>query len=411
MADGGGTQETLGPELFDRMQTSVRRQIDGEAPGRIGAFLSGGLDSSTVVGLLAGAGAGQAKTFTITYDDGEFDESEYARIAAQHFGTDHHEYRLTPDDVCDTITAITEIYDEPFGNSSAVPTFHCARFAREAGVELMLAGDGGDELFAGNSRYIEDRVFRHYSRIPRFLRSGLIEPMLAVAPTSLGGSFLRKARNYVAAARLPIAARMTGSTTLLRTSLGEIFTSDFLAEIDPRQPEQLVVDMFDDPTSATELQRCLAVDMRLTLADSDLRKVNRMCEAAGIRVRYPMLDDDLVAFSARVPERLLLGNGELRQFYKQAFSRFLPNEIITKKKHGFGLPFIDFVRSHPPLRDLARDSLSALKKRGYFRPAYIDSLTGAGGDASFGGITWDLMILELWLEKHTNVATAAREYV
>jgi asparagine synthase (glutamine-hydrolysing) len=361
VADGGGTQETLGPELFDRMQTSVRRQIDGEVPGRIGAFLSGGLDSSTVVSLLAGAGAGQAKTFTIIFDDGEFDESGYARIAAQHFGTDHHEYRLTPDDVCDTIAAITEIYDEPFGNSSAVPTFHCARIAREAGVELMLAGDGGDELFAGNSRYIEDRVFRHYSHIPRFLRSGLIEPMLAVAPTSLGGSFLRKARNYVAAARLPIAARMTGSTTLLRTSLGEIFAADFLAEIDPRQPEQLVVDMFNDPTSATELQRCLAVDMRLTLADSDLRKVNRMCEAAGIRVRYPMLDDDLVAFSARVRERLLLGNGELRQFYKQAFSRFLPNEIITKKKHGFGLPFVDFVRSHPPLRDLARDSLWALR--------------------------------------------------
>ncbi len=410
VADGGGTQETLGPELFDRMQTAVRRQIDGEAPGRIGAFLSGGLDSSTVVGLLAGAGAGQAKTFTITFDDGEFDESGYARIAAQHFGTEHHEYRLTPDDVCDTLTAITEIYDEPFGNSSAVPTFHCARIAREAGVELMLAGDGGDELFAGNSRYVEDRVFRHYSRIPSILRSGLIEPLLAAAPASLGGSFLRRARNYVGAARLPIAARMTGSTLLRHTSLGEIFAADFLAEIDPRQPEQLVVDMFDDPTSATELQRCLAVDMRLTLADSDLRKVNRMCEAAGVRVRYPMLDDDLVAFSARVPERLLLGNGELRQFYKQAFSHFLPREIITKKKHGFGLPFIDFVRSHPPLRDLARDSLSALKKRGYFRPDYIDSLTGAGGDASFGGITWDLMILELWLEKHTGGVTADVAY-
>jgi asparagine synthase (glutamine-hydrolysing) len=117
-----------------------------------------------------------------------------------------------------------------------------------------------------------------------------------------------------------------------------------------------------------------------------------------------------VAFSARVPERLLLGNGELRQFYKQAFRHFLPREIITKKKHGFGLPFIDFVRSHPPLRDLARDSLSALKKRGYFRPDYIDSLTGAGGDTSFGGITWDLMIMELWLEKHTGVVTADVAY-
>ena len=135
-----------------------------------------------------------------------------------------------------------------------------------------------------------------------------------------------------------------------------------------------------------------------------------MCEAAGVRVRYPMLDDDLVEFSARVPERLLLGDGELRQFYKKAFNRFLPNEIITKKKHGFGLPFIDFVRSHPPLRDLARDSLSSLKDRGYFRPDYIDSLTGGDNEASFGGITWDLMILELWLEKHTNVATPERAY-
>jgi asparagine synthase (glutamine-hydrolysing) len=105
----------------------------------------------------------------------------------------------------------------------------------------------------------------------------------------------------------------------------------------------------------------------------------------------------------------LVGDGELRQFYKQAFARFLPREIITKKKHGFGLPFIDFVRTHPPLRDLARDSLSALKKRGYFRPGYIDQLTGAANtndDGSFGGITWDLMILELWLEKHTGRVTA-----
>jgi asparagine synthase (glutamine-hydrolysing) len=409
VADGGGTQDALGRELYDRMQTSVRRQIDGEAPGTIGAFLSGGLDSSSVVGLLAGAGAGQAKTFTITFDDSEFDESKYARIAAQHFKTDHHEYRLTPDDVCDTVAAITEIYDEPFGNSSAVPTFHCARVAREAGIELMLAGDGGDELFAGNSRYLEDRVFQHYARIPRLVRGGLIEPMLAIAPTSLGGNFLRRARNYVNMAKLPIAARMTGSTTLVRTSLEKIFTADFLDAVDPRRPEQLVVDMFDDPASATDLQRCLAVDMRLTLADSDLRKVNRMCEAAGVRVRYPMLDDDLVEFSGRVPERLLLGDGELRHFYKKAFSRFLPNEIITKKKHGFGLPFIDFVRSHPPLREMAGDSLSALKSRGYFSPAYIDALTG-DGEGSFGGITWDLMILELWLQKHTNVATPAREF-
>ena len=206
-----------------------------------------------------------------------------------------------------------------------------------------------------------------------------------------------------------LMARMTGSTTLVRTSLEKIFTADFLDAVDPRRPEQLVVDMFDDPASATDLQRCLAVDMRLTLADSDLRKVNRMCEAAGVRVRYPMLDDDLVEFSGRVPERLLLGDGELRHFYKKAFSRFLPNEIITKKKHGFGLPFIDFVRSHPPLREMAGDSLSALKSRGYFSPAYIDALTG-DGEGSFGGITWDLMILELWLQKHTNVATPAREF-
>jgi asparagine synthase (glutamine-hydrolysing) len=404
-ADGGGSRDTLGPELFDRMQTAVRRQIDGEAPDRVGAFLSGGLDSSTVVGMLAGAGP--AKTFTITFDDGQFDESKYARIAARHFGTEHHEYRLTPDDVCDTVAAITEIYDEPFGNSSAVPTFHCARIAREAGVEMMLAGDGGDELFAGNSRYLEDRVFWHYRRVPTILRRGLIEPLMAATPSSLGGGILRRARNYVAAAKLPTAVRMTGSTTLQRTSPGEIFTPDFLAEIDPRQPERLVVDMFDDPVSATELQRCLAVDMRLTLADSDLRKVNRMCEAAGVRVRYPMLDDDLVAFSARVPERLLIGDGELRQFYKQSFGEFLPREIITKKKHGFGLPFIDFVRSHPPLRDLARDSLSALKSRGYFRPDYIDSLTA---DGAFGGITWDLMILELWLDKHTGTVTKPHAY-
>ena len=163
----------LKEELFDALRTAVRDSSPDDATG---AFLSGGLDSSTVAGILSEVGSKPAKTFSIGFGYADYDELSYARIANDRFGCTGHEYTIKGDDIVESFSRIAQAYDEPFGNSSALPAYYCARLAKQHGVQHLLAGDGGDELFAGNSRYAEQQVFEHYGRVPRLIRNGLIEP-------------------------------------------------------------------------------------------------------------------------------------------------------------------------------------------------------------------------------------------
>ncbi len=401
--NSGERFEDLGPEMMEHLGAAVSRGLEGEKPEAIGAFLSGGLDSSTVAGLFAERTPAHAKTFTIGFDVDGFDESAYARIAAEHFGTQHHEYYVTPDDVFETISWITRIYDEPFGNSSAVPTYICARLAREAGVEIMLAGDGGDEIFAGNERYLGNGILDHYTKIPAWLRRGIIEPAIESFPGTQQFTPLRRIRNYIRDANMPPWGRMANQNLYRYTGYREVFSADFAADIDPRQTLLHLEGIFAGPDEATTLQRLLQVDMRITLADGDLRKVNRMCEAAGVRVHYPFLDDDVVEFSGRVPGDMLIRDGRLRDFYKRAVADFLPRQIIEKTKHGFGLPFMETASNIKAIREMALDSLQGLKMRGCFSTAWLEGFMVAGNQPDFhhlNGTMWDLMILEQWLQHH-----------
>ncbi len=400
----GGDADVLQRELVERMRAATGHCLAGEAGGQVGAFLSGGLDSSTIVGLLAEASESPAKAMTIGFDVEGFDEVGYAKVAAQHFGAEHHVYYIRPEDTLDAIPKIAAIYDEPFANSSAVPTYLCALKAKEAGVELLLAGDGGDELFAGNERYLKDGVFDHYARVPRFFRRWLLEPALAHVPGRDSIALFRKANRYIEQANMPTAARLYASNVFASITPDRVFEPSMLQVIDPGTPTRFAAEVFESAGSPAKLHKMLWLDLRLTLADSDIRKVRRMCELAGVRVKYPFLDEDLAAFSTRVPPEMLMAGGQLRRFYKDAFRDFLPNEILTKGKHGFGLPYLAFMRAPGPLRDLICDSLSALGTRQYFQRTFIDSqieaLRGHGSDA-LASITWDLMALELWLESRS----------
>ena len=169
--------------------------------------------------------------------------------------------------------------------------------------------------------------------------------------------------------------------------------------------------IYAETKSDSPLRRTLNLDLRLTLADSDLRKVNRMCEMAGVRVRYPFLDDDLLEFSARIPDEVLIRNNELRYFYKYAMRNFLPREILVKKKHGFGLPLIEFTRRHKPLQDLVYDSLTGLKKRDLFKDSFLDSaiMHHKNNDpVPVTNVVWDLMMLELWYQTHMDQTDMAQ---
>ena len=401
----GADQTVLGEEMLGLIGAAVDRYADTEHPG---AFLSGGLDSSTVSGMLARLRPGEADTFSIGFEAEGYDEMPYARIATRHFGTRGHEYYVTPADVVGAVPLIAASYDEPFGNSSALPAYFCARMAAETGITRLLAGDGGDELFAGNARYANQGVFEHWYRVPQTLRQNLLEPLLTRLPSSV--PLLRKLRSYVEQARIPLPDRMQTYNHMHRLVLAEVFEPGFLEQIDTDAPWRLMRGIYERPADASPLNRMMYLDWQQTLADNDLRKVSRMCQLAGVDVVHPMLDDELVEFSCRVPSNLKLRRGHLRHFYKEATRDFLPREIIDKKKHGFGLPFGVWMHEHQPLEDLAYDSLLRMKARGFLQPAFIDRLIRLHRDAHaayYGELVWILMMLDLWLEAHPSGGTAS----
>lgn len=386
--------------FLDILRASVQRAARDDSPG---AFLSGGTDSSTVSGMLARNSTTAARTYSIGFEAPGYDEIEYARIASRHFGTEAHEYYVTPQDVVDAIPLIAAAYDEPFGNASAVPTYYCARNAHADGTAVLLAGDGGDELFAGNARYARQLIFEQYAALPGFFRKGLLEPIAFGVPGLERMPPMRKLRSYIEQARVPLPDRLESYNFFHRTPPAEILDPDFLQSIDTSLPLAGLRDVYSRTSNPHPLYGMLHLDLKITLADNDLRKVNRMCELAGVEVRYPLLDEAMVDFSAQLPPQLLLRRLRLRYFFKQALADFLPSEILGKSKHGFGLPFGIWLREYAPLRGLAYDSLEALKKRGYLRPQYIEHLKTVhhNEDAAYYGVMiWVLMLLEHWFQAH-----------
>ena len=395
--------EDLAAELRDRLTTAVGRAVAGQDPGRIGAFLSGGLDSSTLVGLLAETLPAGPKAFTIGFDVPGYDEMAYAEAAVRHFDAEPHAHYMTADDVVETLPAIAAAYDEPFGNSSAIPAYRCATMARAAGVDLMVAGDGGDEVFAGNERYVSQDVFERYRRLPQWLRRALIEPLVATLPGSLRP--IRQARSYVRRANIPLPDRLESYNHMNDLAIDGLFEPEIAAAIDPEAPLAWMRAIYGRPEGADTVQRMMYLDLHLTLADCDLRKVGRTCGLAGVAVRYPFLDDDLVAFAAAIPVARLLEGGRLRAFYKRALADFLPRKILTKPKHGFALPFQGWLASHPPLAELVEASLSALKGRGLIEGSLLDRLIAGhrtGRPSPLDGMLWDFLALELWARDHLD---------
>jgi asparagine synthase (glutamine-hydrolysing) len=395
----------LKEQFLATLRDSVRRAA---ADGTVGTFLSGGTDSSTLAGLLGEVTGEPARTYSIGFEAQGYDEMEYARIAARHFGTRHHEYYVTPADVASAIPRIADVHDQPFGNSSAVPTYYCARLAKGDGIDALLGGDGGDELFGGNVRYAKQRLYSLYSDLPALVRKGLIEPLVFLPPEA---GIAGKIQRYIRNASVPMPARYDNYNLLERLGPETVFTGDFLAEVDRASPPAQMAQAYHGAHAQSLVNRMLALDLRYTLADNDLPKVARSCELAGVEVRYPLLDDAVVAFSARLAPRLKLKGTRLRWFFKEALRGFLPDQIITKSKHGFGLPFGPWLETHAPLRQLALDSLASLKRRHIVRPAFIDELTSVHVRSHadyYGTMVWVLMMLEQWFRRPATAAHASR---
>jgi len=389
------------PALKEEFLALLRKSVaDAAEHGSTGAFLSGGTDSSTVAGMLREVTGEAPRTYSIGFDAEGFDEVGYARIAARRFETRHREYYVTPDDVVSAIPRIAAVHDQPFGNASAVPTYYCAKLARDDGVDTLLGGDGGDELFGGNERYATQYLYSLYSDLPQPLRRAVLEPAVGLLP---GVGIVGKARRYMAHASLPMPARYDHYNLLQRLGPETVFTSEFLGGVCRAAPAEQVERAYRSSNADSLINRMLALAFKYTLADNDLPKVVRSSELAGVDVRFPLLHDEVVAFSARLAPGLKLRGPRLRYFFKKALRDFLPPEIIAKTKHGFGLPFGRWLHSHEPLRRLAFESLSDLKKRDIVRGEFIDQLTGAHVKSHadyYGTMVWILMMLEQWLKQH-----------
>ena len=398
-AQASETFADLRAEFLDLLRRSVADQLDGT---QAACYLSGGTDSSTVAGMIASLGEGPAATYSIGFDANGYDEMAYARIAAKRYGTVQHEYYVTPQDLVQSIARVATHYDQPFGNSSALPAYYCAAMARADGVTRILAGDGGDELFGGNTRYATQRIFNWYATLPHALRTKAIEPMLG--HTSLRRlPLLRKAASYVDQASTPMPMRLHAYNLLNRLGPDNVLTPEFLNQVNPKTPLAEQERAWQLASTDSQLQRNLAFDWRYTLAENDLPKVCGTARLAGIEAGFPLLDQRLLDFSLKLPERYKVNGSQLRWFFKEALRDFLPDEILTKQKHGFGLPFGVWACRHPGLQALARDSLQSLGERGVVRPNFINTLLThrlPQHPGYYGEMVWILMMLEQWLRQH-----------
>ena len=324
---------------------------------------------------------------------------------AKHFGAQHYEYIVTPQDARDALPVLLGSFDEPFANASAIPTYYCAQLAAKNGVNTLYAGDGGDEIFAGNERYSTQRLFDYYSDLPWLLKEWCVKPCVAGLATVFPFGVFVKGDKYIRRASIPYPDRITSYGLFNVIPLTDMFEAAFLDSLrQPYDPYSPIRVHYHGSKAARHLDRQLYIDLKLTISDNDLFKVLRMCEANNVAVRFPFLDHRFVDFSATVPAKVKMRGRQLRSFFKNAYEELLPLDIRTKTKHGFGLPIPAWLRTDQQLNSMMMDLVlsSQSLQRGFFRRDTLQKFVDAHrtDETSFyGAILWNLMVLELWFRK------------
>ncbi|MEP7198298.1 MAG: asparagine synthase (glutamine-hydrolyzing) [Chloroflexota bacterium] len=377
-------------ELRALLDEAVRIRLIADVP--LGAFLSGGVDSSAVVGLMARHTNRPVKTFSIGFNEDSFNELKYARVAAQHFGTEHHELIVTPD-ICQLVDELAWHFDEPFADPSALPTYMVSKLAREH-VKVALSGDGGDELFAGYTRYVVERNRAPFARVPRAVRQNLMQPLSQRLPHGAWG------RNLLHNVSLDAVDRFLDSVSLFtRLTKRELYTPAFRAQL---KDDGLSTARFRFLAGRVQtgepLDVLLYLDSKTYLPGDILTKVDRMSMAVSLEARAPLLDHKLIEFVTRIPAALKLRGDETKHIFKRAIADFVPAEILHREKQGFGVPIQQWINEQ--LRTQMHDTLtdSRARARGYVEPRYVAQLLSEHerGRRDHAGQLWALFMLELW---------------
>jgi asparagine synthase (glutamine-hydrolysing) len=397
-----GSESSWRDRLREQMRAAVHRNLEGGDRENTGAYLSGGTDSSSVVAFMSDRFS-NVNCCSISFPVSGYNEIEYARATAKHFNASHHELCLSPADAIDAIPKVISYFDEPFANSSALASYHCALLGKHRGLHTMLAGDGGDELFAGNERYASDKRFSVYQSIPRWLRKGIVEPFANLLPANNGA--LSLPGRYIRRANIPNPRRIFSYSVFLSDPPDSIFEPGFLEQAPPEEWMTIADGHFKEAQASSDLNRIMHLDLKIILADNDLRKVSGTAELAGVRVRYPLLDRQLAEFSGTIPTRLKLKGSQKRYIFKKAMEGILPSVVLHKKKHGFGVPIGNWFLQDPKLKALAQDVLNdpRTRQRGYFKVDFyrnISELHRREHAAFYGEVIWYLVALELWHREH-----------
>jgi asparagine synthase (glutamine-hydrolysing) len=374
---------------------------------KVGSFLSGGVDSSTVSAVLTQLCGKPIKAFSIGFDVDKYNEINYADIAAKAFECEHYKYYVTPQDTYNAIDILSDVFDEPYGNASAISTLYCAKLALEKGVSVLYGGDGGDELFAGNERYLSQKIFDYYLNVPEHFRENFINRVVPLLADKFKLKILILAKKYIDRANIPYGERISSYDFFNIIPIDEFCDSDFLKEAGASyNPSNIFKEQFQNAAAISNLNKHLCVDWKLTLADNDLIKF-KMASSVGVSVRFPYLDYKLVEFSTRIPVNLKMRGTKLRTFQKNSFKHILPKQILKKKKHGFGLPISIWLRQDRFLKEKMTELVLSHRsiQRGYFKKEALEKLIylhSADTTPFYGSILWNLMVLEMWHRKHAN---------
>ncbi len=385
------TEAEYSEVLREKLKEAVKIRLISEVP--LGAFLSGGVDSSAIVGMMSQISDAPVKTFSIGFNEDTFNELKFARLAAKHFGTEHHEFIVTPD-LVEIVDDLVWHFDEPFADSSALPTFMVAKMARSF-VTVVLSGDGGDELFAGYTRYVTDKKRSGLGKLPRTFRQNFLKPLSQMLPHGTKG------KNFLYNTSLDAIDRYIDSVSYFgKLKKNELYSNLLREKLNGNfgKAEQLYRRIADSVGSENPTDKLLYLDSKTYLPSDILTKVDRMTMATSLEARVPLLDHELIEFVQKIPAALKLKGTSTKYIFKKAMEGIVPNEILYRQKQGFGVPVNEWINSQ--LKDRIHGILSEKRTltRGYFEPKYIQILLEehSKNRRDHSHSLWILWMLELW---------------
>ena len=381
------------------LREATTMRLISEVP--LGAFLSGGVDSSVVVALMAEASSTPVKTFSIGFEEEDFSELKYARRVAEHVGAEYNEFIVRPN-ALDVLPVLVDHYGEPYADSSSIPTYYVAKETRKH-VTVALNGDGGDESFAGYERYAAMKLAERYQRIPSFIRKPFIEKTLALLPSSeLKRSRIRDAKRFVRAAELSKTDRYFRWVTAFdQPAKKEIYTDEFASSVSGLRASRILDQWFWKANGSGILDASLLTDQMTYLPNDLLVKVDIATMANSLEARSPFLDHKVIEFAASLPAGMKMSGLQTKSLLKKVAARLVPREVIYRRKMGFGVPIGKWFRGE--MKDFVRQVLLSERAmgRGIIKPEvlkrYVDEHVNAERDHSFQ--LWAFLMLELWYQR------------